>query len=118
MEDKITKNDALYGISELEFANKKHELMAQRIERIFNKAEKNGYRFPFSWILIKKMDLLFGEWRWIDSIFFDAEFAMAFFGEKKVTKGKWVVCYEFQQHLREMAIIPIEERIYYLEKFL
>lgn len=104
--------------SEMEHYQKQMEKNCEDVEKIMKKAIENGFKFPFYTVELRKFCLFFGDLRWVDSVIFSEDFAVAFFGGEKRMKGKWFVCYEWQQHLQKMAIIPIEERIKYLLSFL
>lgn len=102
---------------------------AEIMKKAFRKAQDNGYIFPFSENSDSVIDAAFarGGDFWMPTlgfIMFDHDFAQAIFG----TKEKWLPytpshphlgenCVSWKWHLRNMVILPPEERIAYLESY-
>ena len=57
------------------------------LKKAIEKAVNNGYKFPYRWEMLDKIELLMGM-DWVFRIIFSHDFAKAFFGEIKSIKVK------------------------------
>ena len=100
------------------------------LRKAIDKAEKNGYKFPFDNGIIELGDTLYGEYTWVPRIIFSHDFAKAFWGDLmhyyhkefngicKCNDGNntSTTSYCWQYHLQQMVLKT--EPLKYLEKFL
>ena len=94
----------------------------EKLKKIIKRAIKRGYDFSYTMNVFEKeenlWEIVYGKWRWMDSIIFSHSFAKAYFGEGleyEVYHGVVLELPAWKYQLKKLVIA--DDRIEYLYKF-